>query len=123
MNNQEKNILIVDDDETLRDTLVFDFKRKGFNVYSAENGSKALEIVRSAQIHLVLSDIRMPGGDGISLLETLRKIDPNIPVVIFLTGFAEITEEDCIKKGAKKVIPKPFDRKQLFSSVMEALAS
>lgn len=123
MNAQEKNILIVDDDETLRDTLVFDFKRKGFNVFSAENGNRALEIVRSTQIHLVLSDIRMPGGDGISLLETLRKIDPNIPVVIFLTGFAEITEEDCIKKGAKKVIPKPFDRKQLFSSVMEALAS
>ena len=114
-------LLIVDDDDALRNTIVFDFKRKGFNVLSADNGASALEIVKQSKIDLVLSDIRMPGGDGMSLLEAIRRIDPKIPVLIFITGFADYTEAQCIAKGAMKVVAKPFDRAALLSSVMGAL--
>ena len=114
-------ILIVDDDDALRNTIVFDFKRKGFNVLSADNGAAAFEVVKQNKIDLVLSDIRMPGGDGMSLLESIRKYNSKIPVVIFATGFADYTEDECISKGALKVLTKPFDRAVLLSSVMKAL--
>jgi CheY-like chemotaxis protein len=115
-------ILVVDDEESLRQTIVFDFKRKGFNVLSAENGAQAFELVQTNKIHLVVSDIRMPGGDGVSLLEKIRQYDPSIPVVIFITGFADVTADECISKGAKEVLSKPFDRKALMNSVMQSLS-
>lgn len=114
-------LLIVDDEEILRNAMVFDFKRKGFTVVSAENGHTAFEIVKSQKIHLVISDMRMPGGDGMSLLESIRAYDPSIPAVIFITGFVNVTEEEALAKGAHKVLSKPFDRKVLMSSVLSAL--
>ena len=63
----------------------------------------------------------MPGGDGMSLVEAIRKYDPRIPVVIFVTGFSDYTEEECVAKGAMKVVPKPFDRAVLMNSALSAL--
>ncbi len=114
-------ILVVDDDADLREALVFDVKRKGFTVLSADSGVRAFEIVQKQKVHLVLSDMRMPGGDGLSFLEKIRKLDPTIPVVIFITGFSDASEEECIQKGAKKVFTKPFDREALMRSVFEVL--
>ena len=116
-------LLIVDDDETLRNTIAFDFKRKGFTVLSAENGNAAFEIVKKNKIHLIVSDMRMPGGDGMSLLESIRNIDSAIPQVILVTGFADVTEEQAIAKGARKVLTKPFDRKVLMNCALECLKS
>lgn len=115
-------LLIVDDEEALRNTIVFDFKRKGFNVIAAANGTEALAVLRKTRVDLVLSDIRMPAGDGVSMLEQIRADHPAIPVVIFITGFADVTTEECLKKGAAAVLSKPFDRKKLLDSVTEALS-
>lgn len=115
------NILVVDDDVVLRDTIVFDFKRKGFKVFAAENGTNAFDIVKSQNIDLVLSDIRMPNGDGIELLEKTRVRDPKIPIIILITGFSDANESELIQKGALQVIHKPFDRKKLMDSVILAL--
>lgn len=115
------NLLIVDDEELLRDTIVFDFKRKGFTVHSADCGSKAIELVKSHPIDLVISDMRMPGGDGMSLLKQIRERHASVPVVIFITGFADVSEADCLAKGAHRVVQKPFDRKVLMNSVLDAL--
>ena len=122
MNDIRKyKILIVDDEETLRDALVFDFKRRGFTVFSAENAAKAFGIVEENSPDIVISDIRMPGGNGLSLLKKIRERDPDVPVVMFITGFADATEAECLEKGVKKVITKPFDRKVLLEAVYEAL--
>ena len=120
-NYHKYTILIVDDDETLRNALVYDYKKRGFTVFSAENGTKALELVLTERIDLVISDIRMPNGDGIELLRKIRERDPRIPVVMFLTGFAEATEMECLRNGATKVFTKPFDRKVLAEAVIAAL--
>lgn len=114
-------ILVVEDEEALREALIFDFKRKGFVVLSADNGTKAFDLVKSNKIDLVVSDIRMPGGDGMSLLEKIREFDPEIPNLIFVTGFSDFSEAECLRKGAKKVVTKPFERKKLMSVVMETL--
>ncbi|MEW6058237.1 MAG: response regulator [Bdellovibrionota bacterium] len=114
-------ILVVDDEDILRKTIVFDFKRKGFQVLETDNGKTALELVKTNHVNLVVSDIRMPGGDGMALLEQIRTYDPHLPMVIFITGFADITEAECISKGAKSVFTKPFDRTLLMNSVLKAL--
>lgn len=118
---KEFTLLIVDDEDILRKAIVFDFKRKGFTVLDANNGITAFEMVKNNKVHLVISDMRMPGGSGISLLENIRAHDPTIPAVIFVTGFADVTDAVAIAKGARKILPKPFSRKELMDSVLEVL--
>lgn len=118
---KDYTILIVDDEETLRDAIIFDFKRKGFNVLSADNGTRGFEVFCNNKVDLVLSDIRMPGGDGIFMLKQIYAHATQIPVVIFMTGYSDVTEEEVLAMGAKKVISKPFERKALMKTAFEML--
>lgn len=114
-------VLVVDDESALRDAIAFDIKRRGFSVLTAESGSSALELIKLNKVDLILSDIRMPNGDGIFLLEKIQSLGFKVPLV-FITGFADATEAECLAKGALRVFPKPFDRKALLSFVIEQLA-
>lgn len=113
-------ILVVDDEVDLREAIAFDFKRKGFSVLEAESGESALLRVREARIDLIVSDIRMPNGDGLFLLAEVRKLSQSIPL-IFVTGYSDVAIEECLSRGALAVIPKPFDRKFLMDAVLSAL--
>ncbi len=116
------NILIVDDEDGLREALVFEFKRKGFTGFSAENGKKAYEIFQNNKVDLVISDVRMPEWDGITLLEKIRSTaDGKSPKLIFITGFSDVAVDDLIAKGAIQVLSKPFDRKELVKCAMTAI--
>lgn len=115
------SLLVVDDDEDLRDLMLLKFRKIGFNVMSANCGTSAMELIKNNKIDLVLSDIRMPDGDGLMLLEQLRTTDPKIPPVIFVTGFSDISVADCITKGAIAVFPKPFDYQELLKSIKSSL--
>ncbi len=78
-----ENILVVDDEETFREVLCSFLKEEGYEVSSAPNGPAALGIVRSQNISVVLSDIRMPGGmDGIEVLEKITQISPQTSVIL-----------------------------------------
>lgn len=114
-------LLIVDDDEELRDIMCSIFDTYGFTVLSANSGTSAFEIVKKQKINLIVSDIRMADGDGMMLLKKVREHDPEIPVVIFITGFTDIPTEECLKRGAKDVITKPFDRQHLVDTVKSSL--
>ena len=72
INPKEITILIVDDEIDLRDSIAFDYKRKGFNVLVASSGNEAFEIVKKNKVNVVLSDVRMPDGDGIELLYNIK---------------------------------------------------
>ena len=122
LENSKFNILVVDDEAILRSAIVFDFKRKGFNVLDAENGAQAFEIVKANKIDLVLTDVRMPGGDGIELLDKIKALNASLPVVMFITGFADISLEEAYDKGVDAVFAKPFDRKALLAAVLKALS-
>ena len=113
-------MLIVDDEEHLRESIVFDFTRKGFKVLSAENGHNAYELLLTNTVDLIISDIRMPGGDGIELLDRIRLGDLKMPIVILLTGFADVSEAEMYAKGASKILTKPFERKELIAAVYES---
>lgn len=118
---KKPTILIVDDEPDLREAIAFDFRRNNFNVLIAGSGKEAFRIVEENEVDIVLSDVCMPGGGGIELLEKIKARNPYQPVVMLITGFADITLEEAFERGADAVFPKPFDRKLLLQAVLNAI--
>ncbi len=112
-------VLVVDDEPDLREILREKLEWEGFKVIEAENGKQALEKFNANKIDMVLSDIRMPGGDGITLLDAIRKINFNSPPVILISGFSDINKEDALKRGAQSLYAKPYNLKQLYEHILE----
>ena len=110
-------ILIVDDEESLRKALVFDFKRAGFDVFDAENGEKAHQLLQTTPVDLVLTDVRMPICDGIQLLDRIKAENPRLPVVMFITGFAAVTLKAGREMPNARVLSKPFHLRDLVAEV------
>jgi two-component system response regulator (stage 0 sporulation protein F) len=121
MENMKRTLLVVDDEPDLREILVFAFERKGYLVFEAGNAVEALEVVKRNKIDVIISDIRMPGGDGIQLLEGVKKMNPNIPTLLFVTGFADISFEEAYDMGCEAIFSKPFDTKVLVTAVENLL--
>lgn len=115
------NLLIVDDEAGYRDVLKVIFNSEGYTVQTAENGSRALEKIKSDKFDVVISDVRMPDMDGISLLEAVRNIYPDIGVVL-MTAFGTIdTAREAFKLGADDFIQKPFNNEELTLIVRRAI--
>ena len=121
MNDAAKTLLIVDDEEDLREILSSIFERRGYKVLTACNGREAFALVKSNSIDLVISDFQMPGGNGVEFLDNVKNNNYEVPIVLFITGFSEITLEDAYNKGAEAIFAKPFDQKKLVSVVERAL--
>lgn len=104
-----KRILVVDDDDSLRMTLVAGLELEGFIAAEADTGERALDLLATRPFDLVLSDIRMPGMGGDELFRQIKRRYPEMPVVL-MTAFAG---EDIVRgltdKGAYAVLTKPFD--------------
>lgn len=118
---EKKSVLVVEDNEDLLEIIAFELEMNDFKVFTAINGLEGLAIINSHKVDLILSDIRMPKGDGLTLLSEVRKKDPTYPVFFLMTGYSEISESDCLKKGAQRVFTKPFDRTELVHSIRAAL--
>lgn len=111
------SILIVDDELLIRDLLYDFFQGQGWDISVAENGEKALEILRSQKIDLVLTDIRMPQMDGLELTSEMRESYPDIPVVL-MTGYPSVESAvTALRYKAADYITKPFNINQLFKVV------
>jgi len=116
-------ILIVDDNEDLQFNLSNIIQSEGYNVISAGEGRKALKEVKSKSPNLVLLDMRLPGMDGMTILDEIKKIDSNI-IVIMLTAFGEVKGAvNAMKLGAYDYITKPFDNEELLLCIKKALDS
>jgi CheY-like chemotaxis protein len=115
-------ILIVDDEPDFREALAFLFRKRGYRVSLAGGGTEAFERIQRAEFDLVVSDIRMPGGDGIELLDLLRKENRQMPIVLLVTGFSDITTALAREKGAKALFSKPFDPRA-FDEMIQGLLS
>ncbi|MDF2658523.1 MAG: two component transcriptional regulator, winged helix family [Paenibacillus sp.] len=101
-------VLIVEDDKEIRELIRLYLVKSGFRVEEANDGVSALRVFESARPDLVLLDIQLPGGDGLTLCEQLRSVS-NIPIV-FVSARGEA--EDIVhglSLGADDYIPKPFD--------------
>ncbi len=122
-NYQRPRIMIVDDDPSLREFLEIFFAKEGYKVCSAATGKEALKIIQEQEISLVLSDIRMPEMDGVTLLKEIKAIEPQIPVIL-ITAFASLeTAVDAMKEGAWDYLTKPFRLDEIREVVDQALKS
>ncbi len=114
------NILICDDDRDIRNALKIYLTGEGYKIFEAENGEKALFIIKSEEIHLVLMDIMMPKMDGVSATARLRE-EYNLPV-IFLTAKSEDSDKILgLTAGADDYITKPFNPLEVIARVKAQL--
>jgi DNA-binding NtrC family response regulator len=120
MSNQA-NILIIDDEETMRDSCRQTLSRDGHRVEAAEDGSKGLAFLEAESFDLVILDLKMPGLSGLDVLKRIKEDDPEA-VVIVITGYATIESAvEAMKSGAYDFIPKPFTPDSLRAIVKRAL--
>jgi CheY-like chemotaxis protein len=113
-----KVLLVVDDEEDLREIVASELEYMGAKVIQAENIANAQEVLNHTNIDLIISDIRMPGGTGVDLLDVIKLKRVDCPPVILITGFADITVEDAFNKGAEALINKPFKLDDLIKMVV-----
>jgi DNA-binding response OmpR family regulator len=119
----QKKILVVDDERDIVKALTIRLKSNGYSVVTAFDGAQGILMANEEIPDLVILDIRMPAGDGFSVVEKLRQSDRThrIPV-IFLTGSPETNaEERAMGLGARFYIKKPYDPEELLDAVKRAL--
>jgi DNA-binding response OmpR family regulator len=115
-------ILIVDDEENLRMTLSRILTKAGFNVTTASSGEEALRLIQAGAFDLAFIDLLMPGIGGLALLTELRRLYPEMPVLI-LTAHATLDSAiEAVRQGARDYLVKPADPQLLISRVKSILA-
>ena len=116
-------ILIVDDEETLCYFLKASLEEKGYQASTAYTAAEGLDVVTRLQIDLVLLDLRLPDGDGLDVLDEIRRMDSNLPVIV-LTGHAGIESAvRAMKLGAYDYLEKPINLEELSITAAKALES
>ncbi|HYI08975.1 MAG TPA: sigma-54 dependent transcriptional regulator [Thermoanaerobaculia bacterium] len=114
-------ILIVDDEEVLRDVLDAVLRREGFDILSAASGEEALSLLDNEEVDLIVLDVMLPGISGIDTLRAIRISNPELPVIV-ITAFSSIDGAiEAMKFGAFHYIPKPFKNEEVVLTVNKAL--
>ena len=116
-------VLVVDDDSSLREFLEIFLAKEGYKVASAASGEEAVKKVKRGGFSLVITDVRMPGMDGVELLKGIKAIDPCLPVVL-ITAFASLDAAVvAMKEGAWDYLTKPFRIEELREVIENAISS
>jgi len=117
----QANILVIDDEETMRDSCQQALSRSGNIVEVAEEGTKGLEMLGKESFDLVILDLKMPGLSGMEVLKRIKEDEPEV-VVVVITGYATVESAvEAMKAGAYDFIPKPFTPESLRMIVDRAL--
>ena len=109
MNESKLDVLIVDDEESMREFLEIVIGNEGLQVASVGTGEEALEILKSQRPRVFVQDLRMGGLDGMDLLEEAKKVDPDLPVIVITAYSTWNTAVDAMRLGAFDYLKKPFD--------------
>ena len=110
---ETKCMLIVDDEEPQRQALGGYLKKQGYAIHTAGSGTEAVEIVRQHSVDVVLTDVRMPKMDGFTLLHEIKKINPQIAIVV-MTAYSSVKDAvGAMKAGAEDYLQKPIDLEEL----------
>jgi EAL domain-containing protein (putative c-di-GMP-specific phosphodiesterase class I) len=117
----EGGVLLVDDDEEVLRAHARILERAGVKIQTAKSGEEALAALESGQFDLVVSDIWMPKMDGIALLEHVRTVDLDVPVILVTGAISEPLSLKAVEHGALRTLVKPLDQKSLVAAVKEAI--
>ena len=120
MSTKKVRVLIIDDEPDMRETMRYLLEREGFEVLVAAEGSEAMKLARSAAVQIVITDIYMPGKEGIETIYELRREFPHTRIIVMSGGggrkgmdFLAVARE----LGAEKSLKKPFDPQELIGAV------
>lgn len=122
MNNKSKGkILVIDDEQGIREMLSYLLIDYGYDVITKEDGEKGVEEFKQNKFDLVISDIKMPKLDGIGVIKALKQIDPEVEIII-VTGYGTIEQSvEAMKRGAYDFIQKPFMIEEVVALIEKAL--
>jgi two-component system NtrC family response regulator len=117
-----ETILVVDDEKNYLTILSAVLEDEGFEVLTAPGGFEALEVHKSSDLDLILTDMKMPKMDGIGLLENIKESDPDLPVIM-MTAYGTVDKAvEAMQKGAYTYVLKPFDNERLIIYVKKAIS-
>jgi DNA-binding NtrC family response regulator len=115
------NILVVDDEAVIREGLSRTLEGDAFVVETAKNGHAAIELLQQKEFDLIITDLKMPGMNGFEVLNAVKVLQPEVPVIM-ITGFATVeTAVEAMKSGTVDYIVKPFTPDQILEKVRRAL--
>jgi two-component system, NtrC family, response regulator AtoC len=118
---ERKQVLIVDDEPNLRKILSAQLTRDGYDAMTAEDGEQGLALLAEHHIDLVITDLKMPKVDGMTLLKRALALEPNLPVVVITAHGTIDTAVEALKLGAFDFVTKPFDKDEVRQIVAKAL--
>ena len=118
---EKKQVLIVDDEPNLRKILAAQLSRDGYEVMLAEDGEQGLALLKEHHIDLVVTDLKMPKVDGMTLLREALREQPNLPIVMITAHGTVDTAVEALKLGAFDYLTKPFDKDEVRQVVAKAL--
>jgi two-component system, NtrC family, response regulator len=118
---QPIGVLVFEDNEVQRKVIEFNLSREGYDVKGAGTIISGMALMKEHKPDVVITDVMLPDGNGIELLEKLLSIEPDLPVIV-VTAYGTIRMAvDAIKKGAHDYITKPYEKEELLFSVKRAL--
>lgn len=121
LKSDQKNILVVDDDTGVRTVFSSILRKEGYRVTAVKNGYEAIKVIDEESFDLALVDLRMPGLDGIQVLERIRSRRPQTRVIIYSAYGSVEDAVEAMRKGAADYLNKPFSPNELEVSVKKAL--
>jgi DNA-binding NtrC family response regulator len=117
-----RRILVIDDEDGLRQTLAANLELEGYEVVDASSGLDAIELVRSSDFDLVITDMCMPGLDGLGTFREIRKLKPELAVVIMTAFSQEMLIEGALSEGVYTIVTKPFGIEKVLGLVERVMA-
>jgi len=123
MNHSSESVLVVEDDAALREALIDTLRASGLAALPAADATTALALLETAEIALVISDVQMPGINGYQLLTSIKRLRPDLPVVL-MTAYGTVAQAvSAMREGATDYIVKPFDAQALIEMARRQLAA
>jgi CheY-like chemotaxis protein len=121
MKSERANVLIVDDEPELREIFALWLNREGYTILTAANGAEALQLLTTQTVDALISDIRMPIMDGIALVRRIFEMHLQLPSIIFVSGFGDVSVREMYSLGVEAMIAKPLVRKDLLHALSSSL--